>query len=253
MCSCGLTPIGHRAAGAGLGGLVPTSPSRVLGGLAPSTADFDDFRQHGPRLPPSGLPPPSGVLNIGPWPPTTLGFPHLRPFPTDPLSSDSLRSSSGDLYALDPESAATLPATTNSRWTLDPSDVLPTRTRRRKAVVAGTPPPPVDHGFSGESPSSSSLRSPASTRPPWRPPTTPLAPSMTPVSPSLVPTANTGLPSNPSAPPAYGLDSTACCNFGRLLCCSLLQLSTLRSLPRAWFRPLTRIHLRTFPFSFPQG
>lgn len=44
--SCGHTSI--RAAGVGLGGLVPTSPGLVfLGGLAPPPAIFVDFRQHG--------------------------------------------------------------------------------------------------------------------------------------------------------------------------------------------------------------
>ncbi|CAB1104650.1 unnamed protein product [Ectocarpus sp. CCAP 1310/34] len=48
--SCGLTPSVHRAVGVGLGGLVPTSPTSVLGGLAPSTDDFIDFRRHAIRF-----------------------------------------------------------------------------------------------------------------------------------------------------------------------------------------------------------
>ncbi|CAB1119842.1 unnamed protein product [Ectocarpus sp. CCAP 1310/34] len=66
--SCGLTPSGHRAVGVGLGGHVPKTPASVLGGLAPSTADFVDFRRHGPRLSPSGPLSPPGIWNIAPWP-----------------------------------------------------------------------------------------------------------------------------------------------------------------------------------------
>lgn len=62
--SCSLTPPSCQATGIGLGGLVPTTPSPVVGGLAPSAADFDDFRAHGPRVPPSGLTSSPGVWNI---------------------------------------------------------------------------------------------------------------------------------------------------------------------------------------------
>ena len=76
--SCGLTPPGHQATGIGLGGLVPTIPSPVLGGLAPSAADFVDFGTHGPRLPPFGLTSSPGVWSIDALP-LTAPAPCLSP------------------------------------------------------------------------------------------------------------------------------------------------------------------------------
>ncbi|CAB1101426.1 unnamed protein product [Ectocarpus sp. CCAP 1310/34] len=120
--SCGLMPSGHRAVGVGLGGLVPTSPTSVLGGLAPITDDFIDFRRHGPRLSPSGLSFSPGIWNIAPWPSKKLrALPPPRLRKRALVWSGSLHSSVEDVMALAPESPPVVSPTATSRRTLDPA------------------------------------------------------------------------------------------------------------------------------------
>ena len=48
--ACGLSTPSSPIPGVGLGGLVPRTESAVLGGIPFTSADFRDFRAHGPRM-----------------------------------------------------------------------------------------------------------------------------------------------------------------------------------------------------------
>lgn len=231
--SCGLTPPGHQATGIGLGGLVPTTPSPVLGGLAPSAADFVDFRTHGPRLPPFGLTSSPGVWSIDTLP-LTAPAPSLsprerfrpRPRRAFPPAKWFLppQSSARTVLALEPDSALPAASVTPPRRILDPTQVISTRTRRKQAAVAGSPLPPVDYGFYDDLSPPSPTRISAPSRPPRRPPRVPPAstvaasdapslpspvpPDSSESSPSLASTTHANPPPASAAVPSHRLPQT---------------------------------------------
>jgi len=178
---CGLNTPSSPIPGVGLGGLVPRTDSIVLGGLPFTSADYCDFRTHGPRLRIDDPSAPSGrfvarvstpVAAIDRCPgrgralpaadnafasvfavPTRVGegsaeapaaaTPVAQPTPSrSPIQgSDSVEPNGQPASAPAPPGAQVTPLPKPA------SDRISTRTRRRTATAAGVEPPAVDYGF----------------------------------------------------------------------------------------------------------
>ena len=178
---CGLNTPSSPIPGVGLGGLVPRTDSIVLGGLPFTSADYCDFRTHGPRLRIDDPSAPSGrfvarvstpVSAIDRCPgrgrslpaadnafasvfavPTRVGegsaeapaaaTPVAQPTPSrSPIQgSDSVEPNGQPASAPAPQGAQVTPLPKPA------SDRISTRTRRRAATAAGVEPPAVDYGF----------------------------------------------------------------------------------------------------------
>ena len=107
--------------------------------------------------------------------------------------------------ALEPESPLAAPPEATSRRILDPTQMISTRTRRRTAVVAGKPLPPVDYGFSEDT--LAPTRISASPRPFRRPPPASPASTTPPILTRSVSTPGTdGSIADIPRPPAHGRD-----------------------------------------------
>ena len=87
-------PLGRPSAvRVGLGGLAPSDPRFGLGGLPPSPHDFQDFRQHGPRMRVDDFDAPSGEFAARALSHVASRGPNMV-FPVRACASDSLAASS---------------------------------------------------------------------------------------------------------------------------------------------------------------
>ena len=173
----GLVP---RAASAVLGGLVPRTESAVLGGLPFTSADYCDFRTHGPHMRIDDLSAPSGrfvarvsasVTTVDRCPgrawtlpaadnasvsvfavPTEVGegsaeapaaaMPVSQPTPSrSPTQGSDSVEPTGQPASAPAPSGSPMPPTKPS-W-----DRISTRTRRPTATAASAASPDVDYGF----------------------------------------------------------------------------------------------------------
>ena len=205
-----------------MGGLVPRTDSMVLGGLPFTSADYCDFRTHGPRLriddpsAPSGrfvarVSTPDSAIDRCPGRgrsltaadnafasvfavPTRVGegsaeapaaaTPVAQPTPSrSPIQgSDSVEPNGQPASAPAPPGAPVTPLPKPA------SDRISTRTRRRTATAAGVEPPAVDYGFGpGGAPRPSPRRTNIAPRVPRPQPGPPTATTLTPAT-SAVPT-----------------------------------------------------------------
>ena len=193
----------------------------ALGGLPPSSAVFADFREMGQGADVRSSTTPSGVWSIHDSPPTVFSdefssVPRNRP-PVVSTGDPVLPSS--DVFVI--EDAVDPPAPVRrARPTLDPRQVISTRTRRGTAAAAGVPRPAVDYFPAPDDtpapapPSATSVRRSRRTTPTPDPvtpeplidaPTIPIGSS----EPSPTPPSGPLLGSNPSSDSRPSIDDSA--------------------------------------------
>ena len=192
-----------------MGGLVPRTESAVLGGLPFTSADYSDFRTHGPRMriddpsAPSGrfvarVSAPVAAIDRCPGreralPAADNAFASVFAVPTgigegsaespaaatpvaQPTPSRSPTQGADSVEPTGQTASATASPGPPAPPTVKPSsDRISPRTRRRTATAAGTAPPAVDYGFGpGAAPRPSARRAntpPRVARPRPGPPT----------------------------------------------------------------------------------
>ena len=203
-----------------MGGLVPRTDSIVLGGLPFTSADYCDFRTHGPRLriddpsAPSGrfvarVSTPVSAIDRCPGrgrslPATDYAFASVFAVPTrvgegsaeapaaatpvaQPTPSRSPTQGSDSVEPTgQPASAPAPPGAPVAPLPKPFSDRISTRTRRRTATAAGVEPPAVDYGFGpGGAPRPSARRANTPSRVPQPRPDPPTAATTAPAAPSV--------------------------------------------------------------------
>ena len=167
--------------GVGLGGLVPRTESAVLGGPPFTSADYSDFRTHGPHMRIDDLSAPSGrfvaricasVTTVDRCPgrgralpaadndfasvfavPTEVGMgsaeapaaatavAHPAPSKESYTGTDAVETT-GPTASAPASPGSPMPPTVKPSW-----DRISTRTHRRTATAASAAPPAVDYGF----------------------------------------------------------------------------------------------------------
>ena len=164
-----------------MGGLVPRTDSAVLGGLPFPSADYCDFRTHGPHMRIDDLSAPSGrfvarvsasvatvdrcpgrgralpaadndSLRSSPYPPRSARAPQKPLLPRRPLPSRLLQRSptqgTDSVETTGPTASYPAPPGSPMPPTVMPSsDRISTRTRRRTTRAASATLPAVDYGF----------------------------------------------------------------------------------------------------------
>ena len=219
--SCGYTPIGPHALGARLGELRNAPPSNALGGLPPPSADFADFRDAGSRADTSEPMTPSSGWHIRGLPPTVVGNTSSAVLRNRPpvISTSAPMGLPSDVFVIEDTISGTVPPG-RTRSTLDPRQVISTRTRRGSAAAAGQPlpavgyfPPPEDSSVPTP-PSAAAVRRPRRSTTPLVPvspeplvdaPTTPIGSN----DPSTTPPSRPLLGSDPSPTPSPSIDDAA--------------------------------------------